>query len=70
MRKRYDDEVDAVERRDGAIIAKARFEQSGFNQPPDATFTLRLSYGAAKGYEEETVKDSLFHQHRRRVRAC
>jgi len=52
VRKRYDDEVDAVERRDGAAIAKARFAQSGFNQPPDATFTLRLSYGAVKGYVE------------------
>ncbi len=52
VRKRYDDEVDSVERRDGASIAKARFEQSGFNQPPDATFTLRLSYGAVKGYAE------------------
>jgi len=52
FRKRYDDEVDAVERRDGAAIAKARFEQSGFNQPPDATFTLRLSYGGVNGYQE------------------
>ncbi len=52
VRKRYDDEVDSVERRDGASIAKARFEQSGFNQPPDATFTLRLSYGDIKGYTE------------------
>ena len=60
VRKRYDDEVDAVERRDGAIIAKARFEQSGFNQPPDATFTLRLSYGAAKGYEENSKKIPYF----------
>jgi hypothetical protein len=50
VRKSYDDEVDSVERRDGATIAKARFEQAGFNQPPDATFTLRLSYGAVKGY--------------------
>jgi Peptidase S46 len=25
---------------------------SGFSQPPDATFTLRLSYGAVKGYQE------------------
>ncbi len=33
-------------------IAKARFAQSGFTQPPDATFTLRLSYGAVKGYQE------------------
>jgi len=60
VRKRYDDEVDAVERRDGAIIAKARFEQSGFDQPPDATFTLRLSYGAVKGYEENGKKIPYF----------
>jgi hypothetical protein len=39
-------------RRDGTIIAKARFVQSGFTQPPDATFTLRLSYGVVKGYQE------------------
>src|SRR5499427_8534365 len=52
FRKRYDDQVDAVERRDGALIAQARFAQSGFTQPPDATFTLRLSYGAVKGFEE------------------
>ena len=25
---------------------------SGFSQSPDATFTLRLSYGAVKGYQE------------------
>jgi hypothetical protein len=60
FRKRYDDEVDAVERRDGAAIAKARFEQSGFNQPPDATFTLRLSYGGVKGYEENGKKIPYF----------
>ncbi len=52
LRKQYDDQVDSVERRDGAAIAKARFARSGFNQPPDATFTLRLSYGAVKGYQE------------------
>jgi Peptidase S46 len=56
MRKRFDDQVDAVVRRDGAIIARARFEQSGFTQPPDATFTLRLSYGTVKGYEENGKK--------------
>lgn len=51
-RKMYDDKVESVVRKDGTIIAKARFAQSGFSQPPDATFTLRLSYGAVKGYEE------------------
>jgi Peptidase S46 len=51
-RKEFDDRVDSVVRRDGTIVAKARFAQSGFSQPPDATFTLRLSYGAVKGYQE------------------
>jgi hypothetical protein len=53
VRKRFDDEVDAVARRDGTTIARARFETTGFTQPPDATFTLRLSYGTVKGYEEK-----------------
>src|SRR6202171_4997903 len=60
VRKRYDDEVDAVVRRDGAAIARARFEQTGFTQPPDATFTLRLSYGTVKGYEENGKKIPYF----------
>jgi Peptidase S46 len=52
VRKQFDDKVDSVARRDGTIIAKTRFAQSGFTQPPDATFTLRLSYGAVRGYQE------------------
>jgi hypothetical protein len=51
-RKEFDDKVDSVVRRDGTAIAKARFAANGFTQPPDATFTLRLSYGAVKGYQE------------------
>jgi hypothetical protein len=51
-RKEYEDKIDSVVRRDGTLIAKARFAQSGFTQPPDATFTLRLSYGEVKGYQE------------------
>jgi hypothetical protein len=60
VRKRFDDEVDAVVRRDGATIARARFAQTGFTQPPDATFTLRLSYGTVKGYEEDGKKIPYF----------
>jgi len=51
-RKDFEDKIDSVVRRDGTVIAKARFAQSGFSQPPDATFTLRLSYGTVKGYQE------------------
>ncbi len=55
-RKTFEDKIDSVVRLNGTLIAKARFAQSGFSQPPDATFTLRLSYGAAKGYEENGKK--------------
>ena len=52
VRKQFEDQVESILRRDGTLVAKARFAVSGFNQPPDATFTLRLSYGTVKGYEE------------------
>lgn len=53
LRKQYEDKVDAVERTSGSSIAKIRFAQEGFNLPPDATFTLRLSYGKTAGYVED-----------------
>jgi hypothetical protein len=52
VRKRYDEEVVAVERTNYAKIAHALFEEQGTKLYPDATFTLRLSYGAVKGYRE------------------
>lgn len=39
-----------------AIIEKARFALEGPTRAPDATFTLRLSYGPVKGYEEAGQK--------------
>ena len=51
LRKRYENEVEEPERQAYAEIAKARFEVSGRNIAPDATFTLRLAFGTAKGYE-------------------
>ncbi len=36
-----------------AEIAKARFVVEGTSNYPDATFTLRLSYGTVRGYEED-----------------
>ncbi len=52
-RKRYDDEVDSVVRRDGGEIAQIRFAAQGAAAYPDATFTLRLSYGAVRGYTDD-----------------
>ena len=52
-RTQFDDQVEAAERRDGAVLAKIRFAEFGANTYPDATFTLRLSYGAVKGYVED-----------------
>ncbi len=39
-----------------AEIAKARFAIEGTSNYPDATFTLRLSYGTVRGYEEDGKK--------------
>jgi hypothetical protein len=36
-----------------ARIGRARFALHGEEMYPDATFTLRLAYGAVKGYEEQ-----------------
>jgi len=52
VRKRYEDEVQAVERTNYGKIARALFELRGTSIYPDATFTLRLSYGGVKGYQE------------------
>jgi hypothetical protein len=56
LRKRYEDEVIGVERVSYAKIARALFETEGTKLYPDATFTLRLSYGAVKGYMENGKK--------------
>ncbi|HLR06335.1 MAG TPA: S46 family peptidase [Pyrinomonadaceae bacterium] len=50
-RKRYETEVIAVERTNYGKIARALFETKGKSMYPDATFTLRLSYGTVKGYK-------------------
>ena len=60
IRKIYDNEVDAVEKMEGAKIARLKFTQGGLNVPPDATFTLRLSYGSVKSYTENRTKVAPF----------
>jgi hypothetical protein len=55
-RKRYENEVFGVERANYAKIARALFETEGTKLYPDATFTLRLSYGTVAGYQENGKK--------------
>jgi hypothetical protein len=56
VRKRYESELTGVERANYAKIARALFETEGTKLYPDATFTLRLSYGAVEGYMENGQK--------------
>ena len=51
LRKRYEDEVEAPWQEGSEKIAKARFAALGTERYPDATFTLRVTYGAIKGWE-------------------
>jgi Peptidase S46 len=60
LRKRYESEVIGVERTSYSKIARARFDTEGTKLYPDATFTLRLSYGAVKGYMEDGKKVAPF----------
>lgn len=50
--KQWEDEVANPERQLSEQIAKARFAVTGTSVYPDATFTLRLSYGTVKGFTD------------------
>ena len=50
------DNVDSVVLRSGEQLGKARFAVYGKTIYPDATFTLRLSYGQVKGYPMNGTK--------------
>jgi len=56
LRERYERQGDEPLKQAYAKIAQARFAAFGSDVYPDATFTLRLSYGEVKGYEEEGRK--------------
>ena len=51
IHEKDEDQVQAVLRKSGGDIGKALFAQKGLGVPPDATFTLRLSYGPVVGYK-------------------
>ncbi|MBI3131355.1 MAG: S46 family peptidase [Acidobacteria bacterium] len=50
QRKQYEDEVESITKEQGGRLAQARFEIFGHEAYPDATFTLRLSYGKVDGF--------------------
>lgn len=52
LRKTYEDEVQAPTTVAQEKIAKVRFAASGTDTYPDATFTLRMSYGAVQSWNE------------------
>lgn len=53
LRKRFEDEVEGVERENYAKIGAAQFKLFGEDLYPDATGTLRFAFGTVKGYEED-----------------
>ena len=53
VRSAYEDDVASVVREQNQLIARARFARDGSASYPDATFTLRLSYGQVEGWQED-----------------
>jgi hypothetical protein len=51
--RKLHDAQEEIKKQAYADIAKARFAIEGTGNYPDATFTLRLSYGTVRGYEED-----------------
>ncbi|KEZ76090.1 S46 family peptidase [Salinisphaera hydrothermalis] len=60
VRKTYEDDVEAPTDQAETAIAKARFARDGAKRYPDATFTLRLTYGRVKGWIEKGKKVAPF----------
>jgi peptidase S46-like protein len=53
LRKSFEDEIESVLKRNDELVARAHFEIEGTRAYPDATFTLRLSYGQVKGFPQD-----------------
>jgi hypothetical protein len=60
LRKIFEEKVDEPQKQAYKKIANALFAVKGKDQYPDATFTLRLSVGVVKGYEENGKKVPAF----------
>ncbi len=56
MRKWQEENIEGITTAAGEKIGQARFAVYGKEKNPDATFTLRLSYGTVKGYSMNGTK--------------
>lgn len=52
VRKQYEHDVESVVQKNTELIAQATFAKNGTGSYPDATFSLRLSYGEVQGWDE------------------
>jgi hypothetical protein len=53
VRKEHEDTIDAPLTKASTQVAQSMFKLYGTSTYPDATFTLRLSYGAVASYEQD-----------------
>src|SRR5262249_49258508 len=56
VRKKFEDEVESVERQYSPMVIEAYAAAFGTALYPDATFTPRINFGYVKGYEEKGAK--------------
>lgn len=52
IRKKFEDDIEPIIKKQSERVAHAQFAVNGANTYPDATFTLRVSYGKIRGYAE------------------
>lgn len=62
IRKNFEDNIESVIKKNSELVAKAKFEAYGTNVYPDATFSMRLSYGSVQGFMDEGKKVPAFTQ--------
>lgn len=53
IRKSYEDQIESAHVAAHEKLAEAKFKVYGTNTYPDATFSLRITYGQIKGYQED-----------------
>lgn len=53
LRKYYEENIESKLKKADEKVAQAQFAVYGSNTYPDATFSMRISYGAVQGYEEK-----------------